>query len=150
MIVLDTNVLSELMRPAPDAKVCDWFDAQVPGQLWISSITVAEILLGIARLPEGKRKTGLRQMADELFAVDFAGRIIPFDNLAASHYAELAAAREMAGKPISMADAQIAAICKSAPNGFAALATRNSKDFIGLGLILINPWSMLSIPTTGF
>ena len=141
MIVLDTNVLSELMRPIPDANVRHWLDAQVPGQLWLSSITVAEILVGIARLPEGKRKTGLSTMASALFAEDFANLILSFDSKAASHYAELVATREKAGKPISMADAQIAATCKSAPSGATTLATRNTKDFIELGVTLINPWA---------
>jgi predicted nucleic acid-binding protein len=140
MILLDTNVLSELMRPVPDGKVRDWFDAQETEDLWISSITVAEIKVGIARLPEGKRKSGLTQMARTLFAEDFAERILSFDSQAASHYAELVATREKAGRPISMADAQIAAICKGPPVKLPVLATRNSKDFAGLGITLINPW----------
>jgi predicted nucleic acid-binding protein len=140
MIVLDTNVLSELMRPMPDSLVRAWFDAQEPSQLWISSITVAEILVGIARLPEGKRKAGFTQISRALFAEDFADRILPFDSRAANHYAFLVVAREKAGKPISMADAQIAAVCKSPVSGAAVLATRNGRDFSELGIVLINPW----------
>lgn len=139
MIVLDTNVLSELMRPLPDAKVQTWFDSQNPDQLWLASITVAEILVGIARLPDGKRKSGLTELATTLFNEEFAQRIIPFDQLAAIRYADIVAGREKSGRPISMGDAQIAAICQSRPR--AALATRNHKDFIGLGLVLINPWT---------
>ncbi|WP_338845560.1 type II toxin-antitoxin system VapC family toxin [Massilia sp. W12] len=139
MILLDTNVLSELMRPQPEQKVLQWIDTQAPSRLRISSLTVAEISLGIARLPDGKRKENFTRLAQALFEEDFAGKILPFDTAAAHHYAQIVAQREKAGRPISMADAQIAAICQNIP-GPAALATRNVKDFAGLDIALINPW----------
>jgi len=138
MIVLHTNVLSELMRARPDDAVVAWADARAPDQLLTTANTVADILHGIARLPDGRRKSALHEAAIETFADDFAGRILVFDELAAEQYAELVSARERSGQPISMADAQIAAICRcqDAP----LLATRNLKDFRGLGINLINPW----------
>ncbi len=137
MIVLDTNVLSELMRQQPDSKLMAWLDAQATDQLWITAITVAEILYGVARLPDGKRKAALLDTALVMLEEDFAGRTLPFDAAAAQCYAQLVATRENAGRPISMADAQIPAICLS--HG-AMLATRNTKDFDGLELELIDPW----------
>ena len=137
MIVLDTNVLSELMRLQPAAPVVAWLDAQEANELWLTSITVAEILYGIARLPEGQRKHNLTVAAVAMFNEDFADRILNFDAEAAAHYADIVIARERSGRPISMADAQIAAICRS-PS--AVLATRNEKDFETTGINLINPW----------
>lgn len=137
MIVLDTNVLSELMRQPPDTGVLTWLDAQTGGELFLTAITVAEILYGIARLPDGQRKVNLQDAAMAMFTVDFGGRILPFSEQAAVVYAEVVAGRERLGRPISMADAQIAAICRL---NAAALVSRNVKDFDGLGLELINPW----------
>ncbi|MET0963313.1 MAG: type II toxin-antitoxin system VapC family toxin [Noviherbaspirillum sp.] len=139
MIVLDTNVLSELMRPAPDQAVIAWLDMQEPARLFLTAITVAEVLYGIARLPEGKRKAGLLELADAVLQEDFAGRILAFDETAAAQYAELACERQQSGRPISMADAQIAAICRSLDG--ATLATRNVSDFEGTRLALLNPWA---------
>lgn len=139
MIVLDTNVLSELMRPQPDSQVIAWLDAQAVDELLVTAITVAEILYGLARLPDGKRKAVLLDTALVMLREDFAGRILAFDELAAECYATLVAGRERTGCPISMADAQIAAICLS--HG-VVLATRNVKDFEGLGFELINPWEV--------
>ncbi|MCO6442365.1 MAG: type II toxin-antitoxin system VapC family toxin [Nitrococcus mobilis] len=138
MIVLDSNVLSELMRPVPCREVLNWVDAHDPASLLITAITMAEILYGIARLPEGDRKSALLDTAMAMFEEDFAERILAFEEHAAAHYAELVTQREQAGRPISMADARIAAICLSHET---ALATRNSKDFADLGLPLIDPWS---------
>lgn len=138
MIVLDTNVLSELMRPEPAGAVLDWIDAQADDDLFISAITMAEILHGIARLPGGRRKDGLHAQAMAMFEEDFADHILPFDAQAAQHYARLVAAREASGKPIALADAQIAAICREQKAG---LATRNVKDFVDTGVSIINPWS---------
>ena len=138
MIVLDTNVVSEIMRPAPDSTVLSWLNAQVAEELWLNSVVVSELLFGITRLPAGARK---RQLADTFAAMleqDFAGRILPFDLEAAVIYAELAAGCEAKGRPVEMADAQIAAICLAQG---AKLATRNLKHFEGLGLGLVNPWS---------
>jgi toxin FitB len=137
LIVLDTNVVSEMMRPAPDSTVLHWLNTQVAEELWLNSVVVSELLFGIARLPAGARK---RQLADTFAAMleqDFAGRILPFDVEAAVVYAELAAGCEAKGRPVDMADAQIAAICLAQG---AKLATRNLKHFEGLGLGLVNPW----------
>lgn len=136
-MVLDTNVLSELMRPAPELGVVDWLDAQEATAVAITSITVAEILYGIQRLPDGRRKRSLAATATEMFDKDFAGRILPFDGEAAIHYAERVVASEQSGRMVQMADAQIAAICLC--HG-AILATRNVKDFASLGLPLVDPW----------
>lgn len=135
--MLDTNVVSELMRAQPDASVLRWMDAQSPPALWLNSVVVSELLYGVAKLPKGKRKeqliTAVAAMVDE----DFAGRVLSFDVDAAAQYASLVVMRENAGLSVSMADAQIAAICLA--HG-ASLATRNTKHFEGLGLTLINPW----------
>ncbi|UIF89017.1 type II toxin-antitoxin system VapC family toxin (plasmid) [Cupriavidus necator] len=137
MIVLDTNVLSELMRAQAEPAVVDWLDRQEQDSLAVTAVTVAELLYGIARLPEGRRKTGLRDAALQMLDEEFAGRVLAFDEDAAVHYAALVSQRERTGRPISMADAQIAAICR---HHAAALATRNTKDFDGVDIILANPW----------
>jgi toxin FitB len=137
MIVLDTNVISELMRPQMNESVLEWVDAQVEDELFVTAVTVGEILYGIARLPDGKRKSDLRASADETFDVDFTDRILAFDKSAAGHYGQVVSERERSGRPISMADALIASICLSYS---ASLATRNIADFEGVGLDLINPW----------
>ena len=143
MIVLDTNVVSELMRPASDSNVLNWLNTQVAEELWLNSVVVSKLLFGIARLPSGARK---RQLADTFAAMlgeDFAGRVLPFDLEAAVVYAELASGGEAKGRPVEMADAQIAAICLAQG---AKLATRNLKHFEGLGLVLVNPWDAASSP----
>ena len=136
-LVLDTNILSELMRAVPNPAVLAWVDAQQPDELYITAITQAEILLGLNLLPDGRRKLALLEAATGMFEEDFQQRILPFDSMAAQEYANLACVRRAAGLPISMADAQIAAI---AVVWQAALVTRNVKDFINLPLRLINPW----------
>lgn len=138
MILLDTNVLSECMRPAPNARVLAWLDAQAPAHLFISAVTRAEIALGIALLPDGARRQGLRSAAEAMFEQEFAGRCLPFDAGAAEHYARIVAHRTGLGRPISVEDAQIAAIALA---GGLALATRNQRDFAAIdGLTLIDPW----------
>jgi predicted nucleic acid-binding protein len=137
MIVLDTNVISELMRPQTNASVLGWVDAQGQDELFVTAVTVGEVLYGIARLPEGKRKSDLRSAADETFDVDFIERVRAFDKAAAEHYSHVVSQRERSGRPISMADGLIASICLSYS---ASLATRNIADFEGVGLELINPW----------
>lgn len=137
MIVLDTNVLSEFMRAEPDIHVLAWVDAQPAMDLAISAVTVAEILHGIARLPFGKRKQKHEAHAMAMFEEDFAGRILPFDAHAAVEYATLVAGCEANGRAASMADAQIAAICR---NHGASIATRNVRDFEFPGVEVINPW----------
>lgn len=138
MILLDTNVLSELMRVKPAPQVLEWVDAQPAGDLVITSITVAEILYGIARMPDGKRKQGLLDVVSAMFDEDFAGNILPFDADAAVHYAEIAAETEAKGRVVDMADAQIAAIGRLHD---AVIATRNIRHFETLGVALVDPWS---------
>ena len=136
--LLDTNVLSELMRPAPEEHVVAWFGRHVAHPMWTSAVTQAEILSGIALLPEGKRRDALARTAEQLFAEDMAGRCLPFDTAAAKHYALLVAQRRRQGLPIATEDGQIAAIALAA--GLCVL-TRNTKDFAGIeGLTVVNPW----------
>ena len=129
------------MRPAPDPTVLNWLNAQVAEELWLNSIVVSELLFGIARLPGGARKRQLANTFAAMLEQDFAGRILSFDLEAAVIYAELAAGCEAKGRPVEMADAQIAAICLAQG---AQLATRNLKHFDGLGLLLLNPWDIAS------
>ncbi len=138
MILLDTNILSELMRPAPDPAVERWLAVQPDASMFISAITEAELRYGAALLPSGKRRSALTAEIDGMLEEDFDGRILPFDRLAAQAFAEIAADRRQAGRPISQADAQIAAIARSRG---ASLATRNVPDFDGCGVEVINPWS---------
>lgn len=139
MILLDTNVLSEFMRSNPDASVVAWLDAQDAGQIWISAVTLAEIELGIALMPDGQRKQGLEVAARAMFDDEFAGRCLAFDEGAAMIYARIVAMRTRSGRPISVEDALIAAIAVS--HGLQ-LATRNVRDFeLVEGLAVINPWN---------
>ncbi|MGE4163979.1 MAG: type II toxin-antitoxin system VapC family toxin [Vicinamibacterales bacterium] len=137
MFVLDTTVVSELMRAEPAPAVVDWLDAQPATDLWFTAIAAAELLYGATRLPPGRRRTDLTERIEAMLAEDFARRVLPFDEVAAAHYADIAANREAAGRPISMADAQIAAIVRS--HG-AILVTRNVTDFIDTGVTLVDPW----------
>lgn len=137
MIVLDTNVLSELMKPAPAGRVVKWMAAQAAPSLFTTSITQAEILHGLMLLPKGRRRSGLEGAAASMFAEDFAGRILGFGTDAAPRYAQIASDRRRAGHPISHFDAQIAAIARLAN---AAIATRNVADFEACGVTLIDPW----------
>lgn len=137
MIVLDTNVVSELMKAAPDESVRNWIAAQPATSLYTTSITQAEILHGIALLPPGKRRDALEAAAEAMFREEFAGRILPFGSDAARPYARIAAERRRAGRPISQFDAQISAIARSTG---AAIATRNTDDYEGFGVKLIDPW----------
>lgn len=143
MIVLDTIVVSELMRPQPAPTVLVWMNAQPADRLWLCSVVVAELLYGIARLPDGTRKRQLATAVEGMVLEDFAGRTLPFDLEAAATYAQLVVRREAAGQPITMADAQIGAICLAQG---ATLATRNTRDFAGLHLNLVNPWDSPSRP----
>ncbi len=137
MIVLDTNVVSELMRHAPDAAVVTWVDACPPDDVFLTAVTAAELRYGAARLPDGRRRRELMELVGQLLTEDFEGRVLPFDDAAALHYAELVVARDRAGRPISMADAQIAATCRRFD---ARLATRNFDDFAGTGVAVVDPW----------
>ena len=134
MIVIDTNVISEMMRNEPDPHVVAW-SADI-GTLHTTAITLAEVDYGIARLPDGRRKDQLTKIAATLFA-DFSEVILPFDARAARRYGGIVVGRERAGRPIASADAQIAAICAS--HG-ATLATRNVADFDAVGVELVDPW----------
>lgn len=137
MIVVDTNVVSELMRPSPARAVTTWLLAHDGRELFTTSITLAEIRYGIERLPAGQRQRQLRETAQKVFTA-FADQVLPFDRLAAVQYGSLVADRESAGSPIDGFDAQIASICRSRD---AALATRNTTDFKGTGIDLIDPWA---------
>lgn len=137
-VLLDTNVLSELMRAAPDPRVLAWFDDAPGMQVYTSAITRAEIFTGIALLPEGKRRDQLTQSAKQMFAEEFSGGCYPFDDAAAMQYASVLAQRQAAGHPISTEDGQIAAIALAVE---LPLVTRNTKDFVCIrGLMLVNPW----------
>lgn len=137
MIILDTNVLSELMRRAPAGKVVEWVAAQPATSLFTTSITQAEILHGLMLLPPGRRRSGLEAAATSMFALDFGGRILGFGTDAAPVYAQIASQRRRAGRPISHFDAQIAAIARFTG---ASIATRNVADFEACGVTLVDPW----------
>lgn len=136
MIVLDTNVVSELMRAAPSPVVLAWLGDFPGGELYTTAVTVAEIRYGIARLPEGRRREALHQAANEVFAA-FPQQVLPFDLVAANAYADVVAHRDAVGSPIDGFDAQIAAICRAHT---ATLATRNTKDFVETGIAIVDPW----------
>jgi len=138
VIVLDTNVISELMRTEPDARVLAWVAAQPRALLCTTHINQAEILYGIAALPEGRRRAALAVAAEAIFAEDFAGRILPFGAAAAARYSEIVLARRRAGNPIEGFDALIAATALAAGAG---VATRDIGGFAGCGLSLIDPWT---------
>lgn len=136
--MLDTNVLSELMRVQPAAAVLDWFAKNAHNAMHTSAITQAEILTGIALLPAGQRRTALATAAEQMFEQDFADHCLAFDVAAAKHYAVVVAARTRQGQPISTEDVHIAAIALAAG---LIVATRNTKDFENIeGLTLANPW----------
>jgi hypothetical protein len=143
VILVDTNVLSELMRRKPEQRVLDWMDGFQSTDLGLTAISVAEVLYGIGALPEGKKKHQLLDAATSMFEEYFRGRILAFDQLAAVEYADIVLQREKSGNPISMPDAQIAAICRVSSAG---LATRNTRDFRDIGLVLINPWQADAVP----
>lgn len=138
MIVLDTNVLSEMMRPEPAEAVRLWLARQPVAQVFTTAVTEAELLYGVALLPDGRRRDMLRDAVIALFAEDLAGRVLPFDSAAAAQYAALATGRRRSGRPIALADAQIAAIARSRG---AAVATRNVADFEGCGIGTVDPWN---------
>ena len=140
-ILLDTNVLSELLRAEPDGSVLAWFAGQRTETLFVSTVTQAEMLVGVAVLPVGRRRTHLQQAVEAMFRDDFAAHVLPFDDLAAAAYARVVAARRRAGRPIAQFDAQIAAIAVCREMG---LATRNGTDFEGCGLTLHDPWAHAS------
>ena len=137
MIVLDTNVVSECMRPAPQGRVIGRLALQPCSGLFTTTVVEGEILYGIRVLPDGARRDALLLAVRAIFAEDFAGRVLSFDRDAADVYAEIAAVRKKAGKPISQFDAMIAAVVRSRG---ACLATRNTRDFVDCGIELVDPW----------
>lgn len=137
MILLDTNVVSEPLRQAPEARVIAWMDAQAVDTLYLSAITVAELRAGVALLPAGKRRNGLQENLEQQVLPLFAGRVLPFDLACTTPYATLMTRSRAAGQAIGMADACIAAI--AAAHGFA-VATRDTSPFEAAGLAVINPW----------
>ena len=140
--LLDTNVLSELMREQPAAALLAWFAKNAHAAMHTSAVNQAEILTGIALLPAGKRRTALLEAAEQMFEGDFNGRCLNFDSAAAKNYAVIVAARTLQGRPISTEDAQIAAIALAAG---LTVVTRNTKDFEAVeDLLLANPWKVLS------
>jgi toxin FitB len=138
MIVLDTNVLSEVLRPEPEPRVLAWLDEQPANSVFTTAVTQGEILYGIRLLADGQRRRKLWDAATAIFDDDFAGRVLSFDSDAAGHYAEIGASRRAAGRPINQFDATIAAITRS--HG-ATLATRNAKDFEDCAIDVVNPWN---------
>jgi len=137
MIILDTNVISELMRPSPDARVLRWFGGQAAEDLHVTSITIAEILYGIELVQTARRRDALRAGAEKMFGAVFGDRILTFEDRTARIFAQIASSRRRQAKPISDFDAQIAAIAHV--HG-ATLATRNPYVFEGCGVRLVNPW----------
>lgn len=137
MIVLDTNVLSELMRSEPADAVLHWMASQPIAALYVTSFSYAEILLGIGLMPEGRRRQRLAEQAQGMFADEFAGHVLSFDQSAAAAYAAIASQRQQAGNRINAIDGMIAAIAQV--HG-AAVASRDS-DLAGCGVPLINPWA---------
>ncbi|MDW3680713.1 type II toxin-antitoxin system VapC family toxin [Cupriavidus sp. CV2] len=137
MILLDTNVLSELLRPAPEGRVLTWMAAQPRATLFTTSVTRGEMLYGIKVLPDGRRQQGFLAAILAIFNEELAGQVLNFDSDAADAYAEIAARSRSLGKPISQFDAMIAAIARSRG---AHLATRNVKDFVECGIDIVDPW----------
>jgi toxin FitB len=137
-LVLDTNVVSQLVHPQGSVQIKDWLATRRGYIVYTTSVTQAEILFGIRRLPDGKRRDQLLANAVEVFSSDMAGRILSFDSIAADEYSQIVALRERSGRPISQFDGQIAAICRVYG---AVLATRNVKDFVGCGVDVVNPWA---------
>ena len=138
MLILDTNVLSEIMGPRPAIEVTAWVVRQPDGLVFTTTISQAEVLAGLAIMTEGRRRSDLEAAARSILAEDFEGRILPFDADAATAYAELYAARRKAGRPPAPLDLMIASIARSRG---ATVVTRNTADFEGCGLTLIDPWA---------
>ncbi|WP_028279060.1 type II toxin-antitoxin system VapC family toxin [Arthrobacter sp. H5] len=137
MIVLDTNVISEIFKPQPDSQVVTWLES-LSGEVSITAVTLAELLAGVRRLPKGRRRSMLSNRIDAALEPYRETRaILPFDDIAAEQYADVLVVREQMGMPIHTADAQIAAICRA--HG-ATCATRNTGDFAQTGIELLNPW----------
>ena len=139
MIVLDTNVISELARLTPDPGVLSWLDSLEISDVATTTVTAAELRYGVARLPDGHRKQELTVVIRGILTEDFHGRVLPFDERASVRYADIVAARQRIGRSIGVADAQVAAICRDLDG---ILATRNTADFEETGIELIDPWKL--------
>jgi predicted nucleic acid-binding protein len=146
VIILDTNVLSSLMRTRPDAPVVNWLDRQPAESVWITSITVFETRLGIALLPQGRRRRALEAAFTRLLEDDLENRVLDFDMAAAASAASLAAERQRAGRPADMRDTQIAGIALAR---HATLATRNLRHFADLKVPVVDPWTAQRRPRSG-
>jgi hypothetical protein len=138
MIILDTNIVSALMRSEPEPAVVRWLDRQPAESLWLTSITVLEVLLGLARLPAGRRQRALQAAFAGLLEEDLGGRVLDFDRAAAAASARLAAAREAVGRPVDLRDTQIAGIALARRS---AIATRNTRHFGDLSIPVLDPWA---------
>lgn len=140
MVVLDTNVVSELMRPSPNPAIESWIADRPAASLFFSAVGEAELRFGLAIMPAGRRRDAFASEIEAMLREDFADRILPFDSEAARVYAVIAASRRVAGRPIAEADCQIAAIARS--RGMA-LATRNVRDFEDTGIHILDPWTSI-------
>lgn len=138
MIVLDTNVISEVLKPVPAPEVIEWLSSQDRESVFLTSITAAELLYGIQILPSGRRRDQLQQAIEGILLEEFKGQVLPFDDDAARVFAVVAAERREMGRPMSQFDAMIAAICRLHD---ARLATRNARDFEHCGIALLDPWT---------
>ncbi len=138
MLVIDTNVLSELMRPTPDSVVASWIAERATASLYLTAVSEAELRFGLAIMPPGRRRDGLAEGLERMLRSGFANRVLPFDSTAASAYAEIASARRAIGRPMPEADCQIAAIARS--RGMAVV-TRNVRDFADSGIDVMDPWT---------
>lgn len=138
MILLDTNVISELVKPAPDSAVLAFLGHAMPETVFTTAVCEAEIRYGLARLPAGRRRNDLVSRITAFFAEAFSGRTLSFDSASAAIYGELRAAREAAGRPIEVEDAMIASTARAYG---AVLVTRNVADFVGCGVEVVNPWT---------
>lgn len=138
MIILDTNVLSELIRPAPDGRVAAWIAARRRAELYTTAVSEAELAYGIALIPKGRRHEALAHAVARLLGEGLGGRVLPFDRAAASAYGVFVAKRRAAGRPVATADAQIAAIARA--HGASLLATRDRGGFQGCDVALADPW----------
>lgn len=138
MILLDTNVISALMRREPETAVVDWLDAQPSESIWTTSITVFEVRTGLHLMPAGRRRRDLERAFDALLAEELEGRVQSFDTAAANAAGEIAAERQASGRPVEIRDVQIAGVATARR---ARLATRNTRHFTDLGIPLIDPWS---------
>jgi toxin FitB len=147
VIVLDTNVLSELIRATPSPAVLAWARAQDAAAIFTTAVCEAELLFGVAAMAEGRRRTALARAVEAILGTILGGRVLPFDRAAARLYGELAAESRRSGRPVGIADLQIAAIARARNAG--AIATRNTQHFADCGVVIIDPWSAGAVSTSG-